>query len=138
MFHPHREWGCASPGMYILTGKGPGSTSSPGTRYDSPGMTGNGICHPWNRDVPHRECTSSPEMHIITGNAHSLYRVLLPRWSKTGTFLALRIGNKSDKISNIFLPLSRSIVIRKSIFDFSSNLTCLPKFIIVSVLEVYF
>ena len=33
-------------------------------------LTGNG-------DVPHRECTSSPGMHNLTGNAHSLYRVRL-------------------------------------------------------------
>ena len=46
---PHREWGCASLGMYILTGNG---------------------------DVPHREHTSSLGMYILTGNAHSLYRVL--------------------------------------------------------------
>ena len=25
----------------------------------------------------HRECTSAPGMHVLTGNAHSLYRVLL-------------------------------------------------------------
>ena len=31
-------------------------------------LTGNG-------DVPQREYTSSPGMHILTGNAHSLYRV---------------------------------------------------------------
>ena len=31
VIHPHREWGCALPGMHILTGNG---------------------------DVPHRECTS--------------------------------------------------------------------------------
>ena len=66
--YPHHEWGCDSPGMHILTGKG---------------------------DVPHRECISSPEMGMsltwnayphwewgcaplemqtLTGNAHSLER----------------------------------------------------------------
>ena len=50
--HPHWEWRSDSPemGMY-LTG---------------------------NKDVPHREWgCDSPGMHILTGNAHSLYRVLL-------------------------------------------------------------
>ena len=43
---------------------------------ESPGM---GMCLMGNGDVPHRESTSSPGMHILTGNAHSLYRVnLLP------------------------------------------------------------
>ena len=45
--HPHREWGCTSPGMHILTGNG---------------------------DVTHPECTP-PGMHILTRNAHSLYRM---------------------------------------------------------------
>ena len=39
----------------------------------SPGM---GMYLTEDRDVPHQECTSSPGMHILTGNAHSLYRVL--------------------------------------------------------------
>ena len=29
-----------------------------------------------NEDVTHQECTSSLGMHILTGNAHSLYRVV--------------------------------------------------------------
>ena len=46
---PHREWGCDSPGMHILTGNG---------------------------DVPHREWgCDSLGMHILTGSAHSLYKV---------------------------------------------------------------
>ena len=44
---PHREWGCASPGMHILTGTG---------------------------DVPHREWISSPGMHILTGNGNVPHR----------------------------------------------------------------
>ena len=35
VIHSHRKWGCALPEMYIIT---------------------------WNGDVPHQECTSSPEM----------------------------------------------------------------------------
>ena len=53
----HREWGCASPGM---------GCASPEMHI----LTGNG-------DVPHRECKSSLGIHILTGNAHSLYRMRL-------------------------------------------------------------
>ena len=38
---PHWEWGCASHGTHIVTGNG---------------------------EVPHRKCTSSLGMHILTGN----------------------------------------------------------------------
>ena len=38
----------------------------------SPGM---GMCLAGNGDVTHWECTFSPGMHILTWNAHSLYRV---------------------------------------------------------------
>ena len=66
---PHREWGCASPGMYILTGNGMCLTRNAHPHWEwgcaSPGMhilTENGKC-------------ASPGMHILTGNSHSLYRV---------------------------------------------------------------
>ena len=42
--HPHWEWGCASPGAHILTE---------------------------NRDVPHRECISSPKTHIVYTGCYS-------------------------------------------------------------------
>ena len=51
---PHREWGCASPGMHILTG---------------------------NRDVPHRGYTSSVGMGMcLTLNArpHQEWECILP------------------------------------------------------------
>ena len=76
MIHPHRnahsyqEWGCASPRMRMcLTGN-----AQPHWEWGcaSPGM---GMHLTRKEDVPHRECTSSPRMHILTGNAHSLYRV---------------------------------------------------------------
>ena len=74
----HREWRCASPGMHILTGNGDVThwecTSSPGMGM---WLTENGVCLTRNGNVIHRECTSSPGMHILTGNAHSLYRVML-------------------------------------------------------------
>ena len=37
-----------------------------------------GMCFTGNEDVPHREwgCTS-PGIHILTGNAHSLYLVMM-------------------------------------------------------------
>ena len=67
---PHREWGCASPGMGMrLIGNG----IVPHREWEcaSPGMgmclTGNGNAH------PHREweCTSSPGMGMcLIGNAH--------------------------------------------------------------------
>ena len=46
-------------------------------------LPGMGMCLTGNGDVPHRECTSAPGMHILTGNAHGLYRV------STGAFLDL-------------------------------------------------
>ena len=88
--HPHRELGCASPGIHILTGNGDVAnwecTSSPGMemcltgnahpqrewRCVSPGMhILNGNAH------PQRECTSWPGMHILTGNAHSVSLFIL-------------------------------------------------------------
>ena len=51
--HPHSS--CASLGMHILTGNGD-------------------VLHR-EGDVPHRECTFSPRMHILTVNSHSLYKV---------------------------------------------------------------
>ena len=95
--HPHREWGCASLEMYVLTWNGDvphweWGCVSPGMHIiTAPGM---GICltenaYPYRewgcasprmhiltgKDVPHQECTSSSGMHILTANAHSLYRV---------------------------------------------------------------
>ena len=67
--YPHQEWGCVSLGMHILTGN-----ADPHWEWGctSPGM---GMCLTGNGDVPHGECVSSPGMHIITRNAHSLQRV---------------------------------------------------------------
>ena len=55
-------------------------------------------------------------------NSYILIKVsnweLKTRWSKTGKFLPLRIGQKWCKFPNIFLPLSHSIGIRKLILTF--------------------
>ena len=40
------------------------------------GMCLTANAHPHREwDVPHRQCTSSPGMHTLTGNTHSLYKV---------------------------------------------------------------
>ena len=98
--HHNRKWGCASPGMHILTGNGDvphrECTSSPGMGIcltgngnvphqewgcASPGMrmclTRNGVCLTGNGNVLHQEWgCASPGVHILTGNAHSLYRMI--------------------------------------------------------------
>ena len=49
--HPHWEWGCASPGIHILTGNG--GCALPGMRTSSPAVE---TCLTENAH-PHRECT---------------------------------------------------------------------------------
>ena len=48
--HPHWEWGCASPGIHILTVNG--GCALPGMRISSPAV---GTCLTENAH-PHREC----------------------------------------------------------------------------------
>ena len=71
--HPHWEWGCDdSPEMPILIG----NEDVPHWEWgcDSSIM----FIHTGNGDVPRQECTSSAEVGMcLTGNAHSLYRVLI-------------------------------------------------------------
>ena len=82
---PHREWGCASPGMGVcLTGNA----------QPSQGM---GMCLTGNRDVTHQKCTSSPRMHILTGNAPSLYRVSRFQVNRT------KIRSKTENGRNLCL-----------------------------------
>ena len=49
-------------------------------------LTGNGMFLTGIGDVPHGECTSSPGMHILIGNAHSLYRVIYHFYKKLEVF----------------------------------------------------
>ena len=56
---PHREWGCASLEMHILTGNA----------------------------YPHRECISSPGMHIVyTGCGHKNYLFAIKKKYSCNTF----------------------------------------------------
>ena len=69
--HSHPEWGCASREMGMcLTGNGDVPHGKWGCASRGMGMCLTGI-----GDVPHKECTSSPGMNILTGNAHTSYRV---------------------------------------------------------------
>ena len=88
--HPHWEWGRTSPGMHILTKTGEVPHQECISSLGMLTLTGNG-------GVPHWECLSSPAMgmcltgsehphqewgcaslgmHILTKNAHSLYRLI--------------------------------------------------------------
>ena len=79
--HPHWKWGCASPGMHILSENGVvphgECTSSPGM-----GLCLTGNAHPHREWGCHRECISSPGMHIVYrrccwGNLKHLALVML-------------------------------------------------------------
>ena len=63
VIHTHLEWGCASPGMHILTRNGDvphrKCTSSPGMEMC---LTENGDHRKWG--------CASPGIHILTGNAY--------------------------------------------------------------------
>ena len=68
--HPHREWGCASPGIHIHT------ENEDVTHRECTSSPGMGICLTGNGDVTDREWgCDSLGMYILTGNAHNLDRV---------------------------------------------------------------
>ena len=85
--HLHSQWGCASPGMHILTGNG---------------------------DVLHWEwgCVS-PGMHILTGNAHSLYRVSTREWITSESIFGVRLA----KVLNLTGHFAQSLGRRRSMWS---------------------